>query len=92
MEGDDVLLEVQRAVVICVEGSKHMLGIILGVAVREELAVNGLKLFFRDASGGTLLLEVFVPLDDLCLGKLSVELQFFQDLLGHGTALGVSHR
>lgn len=49
VESDDVLFEIQRAVRVGVKGAEDVLGIRLGVAVREELAVDLLKLLFGDA-------------------------------------------
>lgn len=87
MQGDDVLLEVQCAVFVGVKGAENVLGVRVGVAFWEELAVDGLELLFADAACRTLPLEVFVPLDNLHLCEFGVELQVLQDLLGHSTAL-----
>lgn len=69
-----------------------MLSVGLGFAIGEEARVDRLELLWRDASGGTLLLEVLVPLAQLVLRELGVELQVLQDLLGNSTALGIPHR
>ena len=91
VQRDDVLLEVQRSVVVGVERAEDVLGVGGGVALREEAGVDGLELLRADAARGTLLLEVLVPLADLVLRELGVELQVLQDLLGDGAAGGVSH-
>ena len=91
MQRDDVLLEVQRSVVVGVERAEDVLGVAGGVALREEAGVDLLKLLGADAACGTLLLEVLVPLADLGLCELGVELQVLQDLLGERAAGGVSH-
>ena len=91
MQRDDVLLEVQRAVVVGVERAEDVLGVAGGVALREEAGVDLLELLRADAARGTLLLEVLVPLADLGLRELGVELQVLQDLLGDRAAGGVSH-
>lgn len=75
MQRNDVLLEVQCAVVVGVKGAKYMPRIALRVAVREEAAVDLLKLLGRDASSWALLLEVLVPLADLAFRKFGAELQ-----------------
>lgn len=81
MQGDDVLLEVQSAVVVGVEGAKHMTRVALGVAVGKETGVDLLELFGRYASRRALLLEVLVPLGDLTFSEFGAELQVIQDLL-----------
>lgn len=43
---NDVLLEVQSAVIVGVKGAKHMSCVALGIAVREEAGVDLLKLFW----------------------------------------------
>lgn len=81
MQCNDVLLEVQSAVVVGVEGAEHMSCVALGVAVRKEAGVDLLELLGRDAPSWTLLLEVLIPLADLTLGEFGTELQVVQDLL-----------
>lgn len=49
MESDDVLFEIQRSVRVRVKGAEDVLGVGLGVAVGEELAVDLLKLLSGDA-------------------------------------------
>lgn len=91
VQRNDVLLEVQCAVVVGVKGAEDMPCIALGVTVREEAGVDLLELLGRDASGRTLLLEVLVPLADLALCEFGAELQVIQDLLRHGAARGIPH-
>lgn len=81
MQCNDVLLEVQRAIVIGVKGAKHMPCVALGIAVRKEAGVDLLKLFRRYASRRALLLKVLVPLADLSFSEFGAELQILQDLL-----------
>ena len=81
MQRNDVLLEVQGAVVVGVEGAEHMPCVALGVALGEEAAVDLLELLWRDASRRALLLEVLVPLADFSFGEFGGELQVLQDLL-----------
>ncbi len=78
---DDVLLEVQSAVIVGVKGAKHMPRVALGVALRKEAGVNLLKLFWCYASSWALLLKVLVPLADLIFSEFGAELQVLQDLL-----------
>lgn len=78
---NDVLLEVQSAVIVGVEGAEHMPCVALGVAVRKEAGVDLLELLGRDAPSWTLLLEVLIPLADLTLSEFGTELQVVQDLL-----------
>lgn len=91
VQRNDVLLEVQRAVVVGVEGAEDVPRVALGVAVGEEAGVDLLELLGRDAPGRTLLLEVLVPLADLALCEFGAELQVVQDLLRHGAARGIPH-
>ena len=81
VQRNDVLLEVQGAVVVGVEGAEHMPCVALGVALGEEAAVDLLELLWRDASRRALLLEVLVPLADFSFGEFGGELQVLQDLL-----------
>lgn len=91
MQRDDVLLEVQSAVVVGVEGTKHVARVGLGVAVGEEAAVDLLKLFRCYPSRRALLLKVLVPQRDLSFSEFGAELEVLQDLLGYGAAGGISH-
>lgn len=81
MQCDDVLLEVQRSVVVGVERAEHVPRVARGVAFGEEAGVDLLELFGSDAPRRALLLEVLVPLADLGLGENGAELQVVQDLL-----------
>lgn len=81
MQRNDVLLEVQGAVVVGVEGAEHMPCVALGVALGEEATVDLLELLWSDASRRALLLEVLVPLADFIFGEFGGELQVLQDLL-----------
>lgn len=81
MQRNDVLLEVQGAVVVGVEGAEHMPRVALGVALGEEATVDLLELLWSDASRRALLLEVLVPLADFIFGEFGGELQVLQDLL-----------
>lgn len=81
MQRNDVLLEVQSAIIIGVKGAKHMPRVALCIAVREEAGVDLLKLFRRYAPGRALLLEVLIPLADLAFSEFGAELQVIQDLL-----------
>lgn len=78
---NDVLLEVQSAIVVGVKGAKHVPRVALCIAVRKEAGVDLLKLFRRDAPSRALLLEVLVPLADLAFSEFGAELQVIQDLL-----------
>lgn len=78
---NDVLLEIQSAVIVGVEGAKHMSSVALGIALWEEAGVDLLKLFWCYASRRALLLEVLVPLADLIFSELGAELEVLQDLL-----------
>lgn len=78
---NDVLLEVQRSIVVGVEGAEHVSRVALGVAFGEEAGVDLLELFGSDAPCRALLLEVLVPLADLSFGEFGAELQVIQDLL-----------
>lgn len=77
---NDVLLEVQSAIVVGVKGAKHMSCVALGVALREEAGVDLLKLLWSDASCRALLLEVLVPLAYLVFSEFGAELEVLQDL------------
>lgn len=53
----------------------------LGVGFGEEAGIDLLELLRRDASRGTLLLKILVPLADFHLCEFGGELQVLQDLL-----------
>lgn len=81
MQCNDVLLEVQSAIIVGVKGAKHMSCVALGITVRKEAGVDLLKLFWCNAPCWALLLEVLVPLADLTFSEFGAELQVIQDLL-----------
>lgn len=78
---NDVLLEVQSAIIVGVKGAKHMPCVALGITVRKEAGVDLFKLFWCYAPRWALLLEVLVPLGDLMFSEYGAELQVLQDLL-----------
>ena len=75
VQGNDILLEVQSAIIVGVKGAKHMSCVALGVTVREETRVDLLKLLWCYASGWALLLKVLVPLADLSFSEFGAELE-----------------
>lgn len=68
-----------------------MLAIRFRITVREAPNVDLYKLILRDATRGTLLLEVLMRLHDLGFSKLGVHFKVIQDLLGKTFFLRVAH-
>ena len=80
MQSHYIFLEVQCPVAVLVEAAEDVLGIRLGVGVREEGGVDVLELLLADAARGELFQKGLVPGVELLLGVPGVQLQILQHL------------
>lgn len=91
MQRHNVLLKVQGSVCVGVKAAEDMPSVGGRICIWEETGVDALKLFFGDASSGTLFEEAGVPCAELFLRVFGVQLQIIQNLFGQSTALTVPH-
>jgi len=79
-ERTEKLAKIDAAITVGIKSSKHMLGKLRRVSVREKVSVDFLKLLDGQLAIGTVLEEALVPLLDLGVCELGVRLEVVEDL------------
>ncbi len=71
-QGAEKFPEVNVSIVVGIERSKHVLGKLRSIAVREEIAIDLFEFFYGQVARWTVLQEAFIPLLNLGLSEVGL--------------------